>query len=229
MSINKLLWSIATIALASNAHAGLIQVTIIPGADQHPDGLHDTWQIIAVFDDANDKLLSVGGEPFSLIFFTGGGELYNQAIYDGLPENDFPSVGIGGEAYDSYITIGATTFPHNTQFFDDTFGDWGGNPPPVQVIKGSSFGGQGGWFYIGDPPPVSELDLIPDNDTFEVIIAQFTVDMNVGFHLEGNIHWMDDGGTDGNFTPFVVDNIPAPGAAVLFGIATITSTRRRRR
>lgn len=115
MAINKCLLLIATVALASNSHATLIALDIITGADQHPDGLHDTWQVIARFNDANDKLLSVNGELFSLEFFTGGGELYNQAFGAGKPLNDFPSVGIGGEAYDTFVTTGATKFPHNTE------------------------------------------------------------------------------------------------------------------
>ncbi|MCH8823804.1 MAG: hypothetical protein IH984_09890 [Planctomycetes bacterium] len=223
MSINNLLWSIAAVALASNSHASLISVEIIAGANQHPDGMHDTWQVIAIFDDENDRLLGVGGQGIlSIDFTTGGGELYNQALYSGLPFNDFPSAGgLGGELYDSYATTGATIFPANTQFTGD-FADWDGN-----VIAGSSFSGLGGWFYIGDPPPVGFFDIIPDNETFDVVIAQFTIDKGVGFHLSGSIAWKDVG--DENNTPFSVDNIPAPSAAALLGIVALTTTRRRRR
>lgn len=195
MSISKLLWSIAAVTLASNAHASLIQVVIVAGPSQHPDGTHDTWRVIAVFDNENDKLLGVNG--FSLCFFAGGGELYNQALFGGLPANDFPSVSLGGEAYDSYVTTGATDFPHHTGFTKD----W------VGAIAGSEFCRVGGWFYGGDPPPVIDFDSIPDNKTFDVVVAQFTVDEGVGFHLEGNIVWQLDKGE--NSTPFVVDNIMA--------------------
>ena len=228
MSINKLLLSIASMALASNSHAGLVSVDIIAGADQHPDGLHDTWQVIARFSEANSRLLGVNavGGANSLDFFTGNGkDMYNQAFGDGLPLNDFPSVGIGGEAYDSYVTIGATTFPHNTIIIIQ-----GGGQPLVQVIVGSEFPEDLlSWLYDGDPPPVSELDLIPDNETFDVIIAQFTIDDGVGFHLNDNIQWMNDDGGGDNNTPFTVDNIPAPGAAILLGLMALTTTRRRRR
>ena len=224
MSINKLLWSIAAVALASNSHADLIGVDIIAGANQHPDGMYDTWQVIAIFDDENDRLLGVDGQGIiSIDFYTGGGELYNQALYSGLPFNDFPSAGgLGGELYDSYATTGATIFPANTQFTGE-FADWDGN-----VIAGSSFSGLGGWFYIGDPPPVSFFDIIPDNETFDVVIAQFTIDKGVGFNLEANISWQNDGGGEST-TAFIVDNIPAPGVAALFGIAALTTTRRRRK
>ena len=232
MSINKLLLPIVALSLVSNSHASLIGWEIIPGADQHPDGLHDTWQIIMVFNDANDKLLRVAGLPDKggneIHFHTGGGELYNQAFGAGDPLNDFPSVALGGEAYDSYVTMGAVDFPHNTQFTDDFLGDWGGNPPPVQVILGSSFDSSGGWFHVGDPPPVSFFDIIPDNDTFEVVIAQFTVDKGVGIRLEGLINWQDAGGGGGVSTNFFVDNTPAPGAAALLGFAAFTVIRRRR-
>jgi len=204
MSINKLFLSIAAVALASNSHATLIALDIIAGANQQCDGKHDTWQVIARFNDANDKLLNVNDELFSLEFFTGGGELYNQAFGAGQPLNDFPSVGIGGEAYDSYVTTGATTFPHNTKINIEGEGE-----PLVQVIMGSSLSIDGlSWFYDGDPPPVSDLDLIPGNETFDVIIAQFTVDKNVGIHLGGNILWKNFGGNEIN-SPFVVDNIGA--------------------
>lgn len=235
MSINKRYWAIeaisAALVVSNSTSAGLVGVDWQVSPDQHPDGQHKTWRIIAIFNDANDTLKGVEGLSAgidTLDFKTSNGsDIYNQALYDGLPRNDFPSVGIGGEAYDSYVTIGDTMFPHNTQFTDDFMGDWGGNPPPIQVIQGSSFYGPGGWFYVGNPPPVSFFDIIPDNDTFDVVIAQFTVDMGVNIHLQGNIVWQNDGGGD-NATPFSVTT-PAPGALALFGIAAFTTTRRRRR
>ena len=103
----------------------------IAGASQHPDGLHVTTQILASFSDANDKLIGVDGNL--LRFITDGGDLYNQGLFAGIPLNDFPSANIGGEAYDSYVTIGATSFPANTQFTDDFLGNWKGNPLFISV------------------------------------------------------------------------------------------------
>ncbi len=202
MSINKLFWSIASVFLAASAHADLVGFGIIAGASQHPDGQHETVQILASFSDANDKLIGVDGNP--LRFITDGGDLYNQAVWTDSPFNDFPSVGVlGGEAYDSYVTIGVTTFPSNTVFTDDFLGDWEGNPPPIQVIKGKNFCGEGGWFFNGDPPTVDNFpDMQSGNQTFDVIIAQFTVDNNVKFLLQGNIIWQQPDSDKNISTPF---------------------------
>ena len=80
------------------------------------------------------------------------------------------------------------------------------------AIAGSEFCRDGGWIYLGAPPTVSTVDIIPDNKTFEVVVAQFTVDEGVGIHLEGNITWLLPGDGNGTFTPFEVDNttIPCP-------------------
>lgn len=212
MSINKLHWSIVAVALASNSHASLISVEIIAGANQHPDGLHDTWQVIAIFDDENDRLLGVNGMP--VCFNTGGGELYNQALYAGLPFNDFPSAGaLGGELWDSYVTTGAITFPSSTAFTEE----W------VGAIAGSEFCRDGGWYYTGDPPTVSTVDIIPDNKTFEVVVAQFTVDEGVGIHLEGNIIWLPSGSGKSTSTPFEVDNTTVPCPWDLDGSNTVST------
>lgn len=201
MSINKLLLLIPALLLAPNSYGDLMGINIIWGANQHPDGLHESIQILASFSNANDKLLGVNGQP--LRFITDGGELYNQDLFSGLTLNDFPSAIIGGEAYDSYVTIGSTTFPANTVFTPDFLGDWEGKPPPIQVIEGSNFCSDGGWFYSGDPPPVDIFpDLIPGNQTFDVIIAQFTVDNEVKILLQGNIIWQQPGSDKDISTPF---------------------------
>ena len=201
MPISKLFWSIPAVFVATSTHADLIYVDVIWGADQHPDGKHNTLQIIALFSDENDKILGVDGLP--LRFITDGGDLYNQGLFAGIPLNDFPSVGIGGEAYDSYVTIGATSFPANTQFTDDFLGNWEGNPPPIQVIEGGNFCGEGGWFYFGDPPTVDNFpDMVPGNGAYDVIIAQFTVDNDVKFLLQGNIIWQQPDSDKNISTPF---------------------------
>ena len=101
------------------------------------------------------------------------------------------------EEYDSYITIGETFCSGPVHFTKD----WVGGP-----IAGSEFESDGGWIYIGAPPPVIDFDSIPDNDTFDVVVAQFTVDKGAGIHLEGNIVWMPEEGKVSS-DPFVVDNI----------------------
>ena len=216
--------SMGSLLVADTASADLTDVSIEASPFQHPDGAAwDTWRVVAHFDNLKDQIAAVVGPLF---FFTGGGDMYNQAAFPNLPPNDFPSAAIGGEAYDSYVTIGATDFPHNVQFTPDFLGDWGGEPPPISVIKGSSFSeSDGRWFFVGEPPEVG-------NWGGNVVIAQFTVLQGVGFHLEGNIGWLPaDGppGPDIQLTPFVVDNIPAPGALALLGLAGLTGAWRRRR
>lgn len=202
----------ALVSIASSiASADLVSVEIVKGPFQHPDGLHDTWRVVAFFDDPMDRLNVVDGLQLSPVwFYTGFGELYNQEFFAGMPFNDFPSVGLGddAEAYDSYMTIGATEFPSNIQFTPDFLGDWGKAPPSVQVILGSEFGPQadGGWFYFtygGNEAP--EVGMWNN----EVVIAQFTIDKGAGFYLRTGIGWIDP--VDGQmWTPFAVNNLPCP-------------------
>lgn len=232
--MNKQLLCVAgvvTLAVSCSASAGLVQVSCIDGPYQHPDGLHITVQIIASFDNAVDQISAVNGltEPGlnQLIFFTGGGELYNQALFGGLFLNDFPSIPFGGELYDSYVTLG-DTFDGNVSLTPGFLGGTGDD----QVILGSSFQeNDGAWYFSGSPPVVGDLeDAIQGNDTIDIVIAQFTVDNGVGLHLEGNLAWLSNLGDSFN-TPFIVDLgcAPSPGVLALFGFAGLVGTNRRRR
>ncbi len=227
--------AMGSLFVAGTASADLIDVTIEDGPFQHPDGdLWDTFRVVAHFDDLGDRIGAVAGvSAQALLFFTGGGDMYNQLAFEGFPFNDFPSVGFGGETYDSYVTIGATEFPHNTQFSPNFLGEGGKIPPQIQVILGDSFGPEnnGAWFFFGGPTLVTGPDGSWNGD---VVIAQFTVPEGVGFHLEGNVGWVDApppglGGGDLIIAPFEVDNIPAPGAMALLGLAGLAGARRRRR
>ena len=199
----------ALVSIASSiASADLVSVEIVKGPFQHPDGLHDTWRVVAFFDDPMDRLNIVAGLCESpLWFYTGFGELYNQEFFDGHIFNDFPSVGLGddAEAYDSYLTLGATEFPAHTQFSPDFLGPWGGSPPPVQVILGSEFGpdADAAWYYW--PAEAPEVGMWNN----EVVIAQFTVDKGAGFFLRTGVVWIDP--IEGQIlTPFAVNNLPCP-------------------
>ena len=220
--------AMGSLLVAGTASAELINVTIEFSPEQHPDGLHDTWRVVAHFDDLTDEIAAVAGVSAQpLHFFTGSGDMYNQAIFAGFPFNDFPSVGFGGEAWDSYVTIGATTFPHNVQFSPDFLGDFGKLPPDIQVILGSEWGPvfNGAWFFPGSPPMVGSLEGKGD-----LVLAQWTVDKGVGFHFEGNVSWRPSTpGAGLELHAFSVDNIPAPGAMALLGLAGLAGARRRRR
>lgn len=204
----------AVLALTASisTSADFVGVDWILGPNQHPDGLHTTFQIVARFTDPNDQIFAVSCGAFEdpLDFSTSdGSDIYNQELFAGLPFNDFPTAGVlDGELWDSYVTIGATSFPANTQFSPDFLGPWGGTPPPVQVIEGSEFFEQdGAWFFFGDPPFVSDLeDAQADNKTFDIVIAQFTVNAGVNIHLSSNIGWRQDG--VGRLTPFEVNTAP---------------------
>jgi len=196
------------LVLTGSVRADLLSVEIVKGPFQHPDGLHDTWRVVAIFDDPMDRLNLVAGlDESPLLFHTGSGELYNQEFFAGLPFNDFPSVGLGddAEAYDSYLTLGATEFPAHTQFSPDFLGPWGGSPPPVQVILGSEFGpdADAAWYYW--PAEAPEVGMWNN----EVVIAQFTVDKGAGFFLRTGVFWEDP--VDGQvLTPFRVNNLLCP-------------------
>lgn len=230
--MNKNVLSVAAaLVVSSSAGASLVSVDIIPGP-VNPGGF-DTWMVVARFSDPGDQISAVNGvaDLNSINFFTGdGSDMYNQGLFAGQPLNDFPSVGIGGEAYDSYLTIGASSFPSNTQLSPDFLGDFGGAPPNVQVILGSAFNvPDGAWFFFGAPPEVSNLeDAEAGNDTFDVLIFQVGVTTGAGFHLDANIQWFNPVSGSTN-TPFTVDNIPAPGALALLGLAGLAGRRRRRR
>ena len=219
--------AMGSLLVAGTASADLIEVSIEVSPFQHPDGdVWDTWRVVAHFDNLEDRIAAVVGVPVvPLLFFTGGGDMYNQILFNDGPFNDFPTAALGGQPYDSYVTIGATDFPHNVQFTPDFLGDWGGEPPPISVIKGSSFSeSDGAWFFVGGPTEVGEWE-------GNVVVAQFTVLQGRGFHLEGNIAWVaaEPGLGEIIITPFIVDNIPAAGALALFGLAGLAGTRRRRR
>lgn len=220
-----------TLAVSGSAMAGLVNVIVIAGPNQHPDGLHNTWQVVAVFDDATDGISAVAGLGNNpLIFFTcNGSDIYNQADFAGLSFNDFPSVGFVpglGELYDSYVTLGRSTFPHSVEFTPGFLGGDGNG----QVILGSAFQeNDGAWFFSGPPLTVGDLeDAVEGNGTSDVLLAQFTVDAGVGFHLEGNVAWVT-AAAGGGTTPFSINCIPSPGVLALFGIAGLVGINRRRR
>lgn len=175
---------------------------------------------MAYFDDPMDRLSVVIGLQLSpLWFYTGSGELYNQKLFAGAFLNDFPSVIFGGEAYDSYITIG-NTFQQTVMLTPGFLGGTGAE----QVILGNEFGpdADAGWYYnpFEDAPEVGMWNS-------EVVIAQFTVDKGAGFFLQTGVYWIDP--VEGQMlTPFIVNNIPAPGVLVLLGLPVLVSRRRRR-
>jgi len=228
---------VAALVVSSSVSADFVEVNWQVSPFQHPDGNHITYQIYASFNNLGDQISAVNGilgdNTNALDFFTSdGSDIYNQSDFDGSFFNDFPSVGFLpplGELYDSYVTIGQTEFPSNTQFSPDFLGPWDGAPPTVQVILGSAFNEEdGAWFFFGAPPTVGDLpDVNGGNATHDIVIAQFTVNAGVNVTLSGNVAWLNALGGSNN-TPFTVET-PAPGALALLGLAGLAGTRRRRR
>lgn len=200
---------IATSILAINtANADLVAVDIVAGPFQHPDGMHDTWRVVARFSEPDDQLATVfgldNGKYLPLKFEVSHGELLNQTLFAGLPFNDFPSDAFGGEPWDTYVTIGATDFPHNIVFTPDFAGDFGGAPPNISVIKGCHWEeDDGSWLFFGEPPTVDQFDSEPNNATYDVVIIQCTVDAGAGIVFQGNLGWISST-TGVHNTPFII-------------------------
>ena len=230
--------TVLALAVSNSASADLVDVNWQLSPYQHPDGLHTTFQLYASFSNAFDEITAVSGRPGqdvnTLAFWTfdssgipgSGGDLYNQELFYGDQLNDFPSTALGGERYDTYVTIGATDFPHNTLFTPDFLCcDY---PPWAMLIFGSQFyTSDGAWFFFGAPPLVGDLpDAVKGNETFDIVIAQFTVDAGSDVHLSGNIAWLSalSGFSE---TPFSITT-PAPGALALLGLAGLVGIRRSR-
>ncbi len=202
--------------VSASSRADLLDVTIVEvTADVGtPEGFV-TYRVVANFDGM-DQVLAWGGLPGvdPLLFFTGGGDLLNAGgKYAGLKEEDFAAFPIS-EAYDSWVTVGATELAGNQTDYSG-FGSDGIHA----VIVGSSL--KNGFVFDSDPTsPV----LGP-----EVALAQFTLPENNGFHLEGGIAWKPPGAGDFIVTPFIVDNIiPAPGGLALLGLIGLAGPRRCR-
>ena len=215
---------------SSSAYADLVSVSVVAGPFQHPDGQHETWRIVASFDNTDDRIIAVVGLPideYNTLRFEASEILYNQGCFICWID-DFPTVGIGGEAWDSYVTIGATEFTLNTRFTPDFLGDWGGQPPPVRVIHGNQWEeDDGGWFFFGEPPLVGQFDSIDGNETIDVVIAQFTLPIGSSFTFAANVAWIPTAG-DYVITPFETKVIPTPATLAMLILAGIAANRRRR-
>lgn len=222
----------ALLGVSSSACADLISVGVVEGPFQHPNGQFETWRIIARFDNTDDRIMAVVGLPdekYNTINFEASNELWNQGALDNLSIlEDFPTAGpLGGLEWDSYITIGATEFPHNIMFTPNFLGDWWGGPPPIMVISGNQWEeDNGAWYYFGEPPLVGQFDSIDGNKTIDVVIAQFTLLNGSSFTFSANVAWMDTSGNL-NITPFDVGVIPAPGAFIMLILAGLTTNRKR--
>ncbi|MEE8154408.1 MAG: hypothetical protein V3T53_05555 [Phycisphaerales bacterium] len=209
--------ALGSLALAVSASGQFTGATIEEIDLGAPEGFV-TYRVVAHFEGP-DLLLAWGGIPGVAVldFFTGNGvNLLNAGgEFDGLIAEDFAAFPIS-EAYDSWVTAGATEHKGNATEYTGFGGDG-----IHAVIVGNSFGGDDALVFNSNPKN-------PWNGP-DVVMAQFTLPEGNGFHLEGMVGWALAGaGTGFESTPFVVDNIPAPGAFALVGLAGLVNSRRRR-
>ena len=181
-----------------------------------------TYRFYADFDDPADQLLAVSGNSnVSGFLMTTNTMLMNDGgPFAGTKNEDFVFLGAD---WDSWVTIGASTFGTNDTDYSPGFL---GSDGVSAVIVGSTLSqaNNGGWFDSN--PSTAE-------NGGHVLIAQFTVADVVGPGEAGDIemHGTIDYNPAGNppsSSEFFQVSTPAPGALALLGLAGLAGTRRRR-
>ena len=197
----------ASALLAGSAvNASLVSVEFVVSPHQHPDEDIYTYRIVARFTDPMDRIASVNSGAQNIKITLKRGVLFNQPQFEGDPINDFPSTSLGGEPWDTYVTIGATDFPHNVQFTPGFLSD-SDVPPKESVIQGCNIEeDNGAWFFFGAPPTVGQFDSVPGNETYDVVIAQFNVVPHSDIRFRGSLQWFPASGGSNN-TPFELGNL----------------------
>ncbi|MEE8155434.1 MAG: PEP-CTERM sorting domain-containing protein [Phycisphaerales bacterium] len=208
-----------SLALAVSTSGQFLGATIEEIDLGAPEGFV-TYRVVAHFG-GNDLMLAWGAIPgvAELHFWTGNDvNLLNAGgAFAGLKQEDFAAFPVS-EAYDSWVTVGVTEIGGNNTDYSPGFA---GSDGVNAVIVGNAFDETDGLVFNGNPK----------NPWFgpDVVMAQFTLAEGNGFHLEGMVGWALGAGAGFESTPFVVDNIPAPGAMALLGLAGLAGARRRRR
>ena len=180
-----------------------------------------TYRFYADFDDPTDQLLAVSGnQNVAGFLMTTTTVLMNDGgPFAGTKNEDFVFL---GAAWDSWVTIGASTFGTNDTDYSPGFL---GSDGVSAVIVGSTLSqaDNGGWFDSN--PSTAE-------NGGTVLIAQFTVmDESDGTRGEINMTGTIDYNPAGNppaSSEFFTIRTPAPGVLALLGIAGLAGTRRRR-
>ncbi len=203
--------ALGSLALTVSASGQFLGATIEEIDLGAPEGFV-TYRVVAHFDGP-DILVAWGGLPDigELHFFTGNDvDLLNAGgKFAGTGAEDFAAFPIS-EAYDSWVTVGATEHAGNatavTSGFLQRGNDDGGN-----AVEGHELWETDGLVYNANPKnPWSGPD---------VVMAQFTIPGvpgglpgdkgHNGFHLEGMVGWAL-AGAGGFASTFLVDNITGP-------------------
>lgn len=206
---------IGSVAVACTASASLTGAV----AENLGDigGGANTYRIYLTFDNPADTLLAVNGDSdvSSLLFQSlDGNSLVNSSLFGGTTQEDVHNPEPISDAWDSWVTIGPVD-SDDTAFSPG----FGGGPPGVAVIQGTSWGqvDNGGYFDQNPGTPVT-----PDGG--QILIAQFTI--AGAFSYEGTGSYQAGGAGDPISEAFFV-MVPAPGALALLGLAGLAGRRRR--
>ena len=210
---------VGSLALVGGANADFDGV-LVELVDDNVDGL-DTYRISVLFTDPTDILLAVGAIPgVGALSFTSDTDLFNDGgPFSGTKSEDFAQSPIGN-ARDSYVTIGASTFSPNDTDYSPGFA---GSDGITNIIKGSSLSEtDGGWFDSNPGTPTAGSS---------ILIAQFTAASGWGGELTALANWQPagpEGFISSQFLVIINEGVPAPGALALLGLAGLAGTRRRR-
>ncbi len=208
----------------------------------------DVYRIYAEFDAAGAVTATFGsGATGQLMFLTNkdSGVFFNHAAYtstsgsyvesDTAPAGPFSGAD-GAKGYDTFATIGVerviggvdeTTLTSGVSSGTNNFaGDWDSN---------SFTGGTGGWFSFD--PLAAQTNAMqgaaapgaPADGVWRVLLYQATVPAGEG--IEGNfgVAVVGEGNIYDGSTFFTTNDVPAPGALALLGLAGLAGARRRRK
>ncbi len=220
----------ATMAWAGAANAGLVldaNGNVAFGFEKklatddlgNPDLTLFVTNIYVRFSELDDRLLNIG---FSQMSPKKAGAGFYQHAFGGnfAPTQNlvdfFPSL-----AFDTFVTIGLKT--------NDGSDTTGGDPDFSMGFDKIS----GGWVHSVDAGQgdASSYPLNPDG-TYWILIAQLTVDANEGNGVVGDmlVFWQEAVGQgDQNHFGQFDNQVPAPGALALLGLAGLVGAHRRRR
>ena len=197
---------------ASTAFADLIQIEW----DSFDTAQGTVWQIYAAIDSGGEVDAVYGDGDNALLVETSiGGAFYQHFLGTYAAPMAaliplYPSL-----ANDSFVTIGLLTDAGNAMM------DIGIDFSDFEDNGGSIWTDNGTWFATPDDAQVHEVG-------GRVLIGQFTTASNDGVHGIVNLQGKNADGSNWNALAVDFNTLPAPGAIVLLGIASIASRRRRK-
>ncbi len=221
----------ATLAWARPATASLVvdgQGNAILGIEKklatddegNPNALLFVTNIYVRFSEADDRLTFIA---FSQMSTKNGSDFYQHRFGGNTSPNSNLILAFPSLAFDTFITIGLKVNPNGDT--DTTSTDPDFNMGLNKIV--------GGWFAspTSGQGDAGNYPLNPDG-TYWILIAQLTVDFEPGNGVAGSmlVLWREAVGQADQNNPGSFDNqVPAPGALALLGLAGLFGPRRRRR